>query len=280
MPKWLEDVLAGLLGVKYAADYSVWNWCMGIVFSLFGLSPSEYSSGAYQYVSGTVYPLFLAFGTILLNLFLFTGVIRQSANLKENITTEMWVELFIKATIANFVMVRGLTMMNDFISMSTDVTGLLIDESSRDAIVIANMDADFGSIAQAYSLFALIPQIGSIICGFSIVITVLQRFLNLYLTMAVAPIALSTWAGGRGFEETAYAWIKSFLASCFQIVLIAITLKVASFMCVQMNGMSADGLKSLFDGYEKSFIAVLIMFFLKTAVSNSYSWLQSTFNLR
>lgn len=263
--------------IPSGAASSFWDVCMNIIYSLLGTTPAQYSADTYEVVVKSFYPFALGLGTTMLNIFFVVGMIRQSSNIKENMTTEMWIELAIKMVIANFIMLNGLTIMNDFFDIASLLSQIFMGSSK---ITIFNDEAD-ASAALFYVAFGLVYIGCSIFCGISILLVVLQRFLELYLCMIAAPFALSTWAGGRGIENTSYAWIKSFLASCFQIVVIAIVLRLGSFMMKSTSFFSWDGsVIGFLDGQYKALISMVEMFFLRMAVKNSYGWLEKTFNLR
>ena len=69
-------------------------------------------------------------------------------------------------------------------------------------------------------MLAPIYLIISGVCSITVLIEVLGRFLNLFMLISVAPTALSTLSGGRGIENSAIAWFKSFLTSTLQIIVI------------------------------------------------------------
>lgn len=276
MPEWVQN----FLDVSSHSDHNfasmIWDICMDITMSLFGVTPQTYSNAMWELVAKQLYPYFLGIGAVLLNLFFLTGLIRQSINLRDNMTTEMVIELLIKVIIANFVMVQGLTLMGDILGISSALAEKLKVTSGYS--IFAN-DLDAGAVF-FYVIFGLVYIGGATISGISIVLVVLQRFLNVYMCILTAPIALSTWAGGNGLEHTAYAWIKSFLVSSFQIALIALILRLGAMMMNAPDVFNFDGTAMGFvDGFAESFISMITMFFMVAAVKSSSTWLEKTFNL-
>ena len=275
MPNWLSEFLGFAETFNFGS--AIWDYFMSLVLTLMGLSPEDFSPGAWTYVTGTLYPWFLSIGVVLLNMFCLIGFIRQVANLRENVTIEMWIELFIKTIIANVLMVNGISLMKDFFKaaglLSTDI---MITETPH----IYSSEVDAGAI-MAYIIFGLIYLIASLVCGIIITLEVLVRFLNLYMLVAVAPVMLSTWAGGRGLENTAYAWIKSFLTTVFQIVVIALVLQIGSKM-IQATALTNKGtmVGNWFDGFGAVLLSFVTMIFMTTAVKGADNFLKRVADLR
>ncbi|MCR5451447.1 MAG: hypothetical protein K6F00_02335 [Lachnospiraceae bacterium] len=275
MPGWLQDFLG--IAKSFMQGSACWDFCMEIVYILMGSSPESLAPDAWNYVTGTLYPWCSSIGAVMLNIFCLVGFIKQASNLKENVTTEMWIELFIKVIVGNYLMVHGIGLMSDFIRAA----GLMSTEVMNTGLPgMYNSEVDAGA-AFAYLIFGLIYILISMFCGVMIVIEVLGRYLNLYILMATAPLALSTIAGGRGIENTAIAWIKSFLTTVFQIFIIAVILKIGGMM-IQSNGFSdATGTPlDWFDGFKSVLLSMLYMIFMTTAIKGSDNFLKRTFDLR
>ena len=115
---------------------------MGIAYTLMGKNVSSFTTpaanaflqflglegnvGAWDYVKNTVFPLFLSMGAAFLNIFTLVGFCRQASNLKEGITMEAWIELFIKLIVANILMVNSLDIMQEFTGFAITTTKVLL----------------------------------------------------------------------------------------------------------------------------------------------------------
>jgi hypothetical protein len=276
MPNWILDFL-GSGGMFGKAD-GIWGWCMTIVTLLMGQNPSDISPEAWSYITDTVYPWFLTVGVTLLNLFFMVGFLRQSTNLRENLPLEVFVEQIIKVIIANILMLNSITLIRDFISGAGLLAGNIMVTSYP---TIFGSEVDAGAVL-AYVLFGVIYILVSAVCGIVILIEVLARFLNLFLLTAFAPVAFSTLAGGRGIESSAYSWIRSFLNTTFQIVVIALIIRIGSLM-IRSNVISAGTLPfgdSWFDGFQDVLLSMVTMIFMATAVKTSDAFLKRALDLR
>ena len=127
-PQWVIDLLSG--GSVYTIAQELWNFVMGIAYTLMGKNVTSFTTpainaiaqalglggniGAWDYIKNTAFPLFMSMGAVFLNMFTLIGFCRQASNLKEGITMEAWIELFIKLVIANILMTNCLDIMQEF----------------------------------------------------------------------------------------------------------------------------------------------------------------------
>ena len=275
MPDWLLDFFG--INNLFNLAQSGWNFFMLITYSMIGKTPENYSPGAWSYVTDTLYPWFLAIGLTLLNIFCMIGFIRQASNLKENVTIEMWIELFIKVIIANVLMSNGISLMQDIMSMGGTMSSTIM---STHFPSVYSSEMDIGAVL-VYLVFGLIYSIAAAVCGGMILLEVMGRYLNLYMLVAVSPVALSTIAGGRGLDSAAHAWIKSFLTTVFQIVVIAIVLQIGDKMMESSAYVDATSTPlDWFDGAGSVMMSFITMIFLTTAVKGADGFLKRAFDLR
>ena len=237
----------------------------------------EGNVGAWDYVKNTVFPLFLSMGAAFLNIFTLVGFCRQASNLKEGITMEAWIELFIKLIVANILMVNSLDIMQEFTGFAITTTKVLLPKGVP-TVIGGDYDAGF---RLAMIMLAPIYLIISGVCSITVLIEVLGRFLNLFMLISVAPLALSTLSGGRGIENSAIAWFKSFLTSTLQIIVIALVMQLCSGLNAALTGMCNSGLlASWFDGAVAVILSFIFMPFMATAVKSSDNFLKRAFDLR
>ncbi len=258
---WLTDILSGPL---YALGRYYWNYFMDLVQKLLTMTPAEYAPKAWDFVVGVLYPWTLSLGTILLNIFFFVGVFRQASNLKQNFTTEVFVETGIKFLIANSCMMAGLSLMDTVFKISTAMVSVINAGGSYD-LRVTSQEVDAGLVLFLW-LFGFIYLIVSVVCAIMILLAVYGRYIQLYLLIAVAPIAGSTAVGGQGVSHTAFAWLKTFFAKVFEIVLIALVLVLASKISLEINFLNEDGFGDWFDGASLALQNIILMIVTSAAV--------------
>lgn len=290
-PQWVVDLLSG--GSIYTLAQELWNFVMAITYTLMGKNVDSFTTpvanvfaqllglsgnlGAWDYVKNTAFPLFLSMGAAFLNIFTLVGFCRQASNLKEGIPMEAWIELFIKLVVANVLITNSLSIMHEFTGFAISTTNVLLPKGIP-SVIGGDYDAGF---RLAMLLLAPIYLIIAGVCSITILIEVLGRFLNLFMLMSISPLALSTLAGGRGIENSAIAWFKSFLTNALQIIVIALAVQLCSGLNAAITGMCNSGtLSSWFDGAVAVILSLIFMPFMATAVKSSDNFLKRVFDLR
>lgn len=226
---------------------------------------------------GYSFPLFLGMGAVFLNMFVMAGFCKQASNLKEGITIEALMELFIKLVAANMLMLNSLDIMQEFTSFAIRASRLLLGDNSVPSI--AGEDYDVGFTLSMSSL-GLIYLIMAGVCSISILIEVVGRFVNLFMLMGVAPVALSTIAGGKGFEQSAASWFKSFLTSTSQIIVIVVVIQLAAKINWSITAYAdSGGLSSWFNGAVGVVASLIFMPLLASCVKQSDNFLRRAFAL-
>lgn len=265
--KILEMIKGLLYGPFFDMGNTIWNTIMLFVYGAMTTTPEGFSADAWNYVSGTVYPWSLGIATVLLNLFFMIGFFKQTSNIKENMTTEILISLLVKVVMANVLMVNGLDIIQSFFTLASGLSAqVFFQPPSYTSDGVAVMDMLFFQ-----SIYGAIYMIVAVVTAGMIFLAVYGRYLKLYVSFCVGPIAVSTLAGGMGVENTAYAWIRSFLAYTFEIVIIAIELSIAGKIIGGINWGMFDGINAIFNGASKSAQAMFTMIILAGTVKGTDS---------
>lgn len=227
----MEDIL-------FLFDIPAWIWSvvMKAVGLIAGTTPMEFSSVTWNYVVNDLMNWTLTIGSSLFVTFYLINMIRQTANLKQGITVERSIEIMISVMICNYAMVHGVELMRILFQIAGVWSKSIIITDGR---MILQMDIDSGRFT-VFLLLGLIYGIVSLVCSFTILYVVYKRYLELYVVVAVGPLAWSTIPGGSGISSTASAWLRGFLAKCFEIVIIAFFISVASKMCTAIDLLVFD----------------------------------------
>lgn len=274
MPDWFTDFLCG---VSLELANGIWNLCMSLVKAVMVNTPQTFSSSAWSFVNGTVYPWALSLGISLLNLFFIISMWQAVKNFHQNITLEMTVEALIKIVAANVIFVN----LKNIITLLFKVSSLMTQELFVMQIPELKVeDIDIGSVL-FYQLFGIFFVLAAIVCGFMILMTVYGRYIKLYILMIMAPFAVPTLIGGHGLENTFYSWLKTFLLNVFEIVVIALVMVIGWKICE--GGISfLDGnniVTGAVDGFWDALNALFTMVFLTTSVKGANSLLSKAFGL-
>lgn len=273
MPDWITNLL---MGPAYAIGNAIWNLIMSMVGGVLLTTPQGFSAETWNFVSNELYPWALGIGVALLNLFFLVGFFKEASNIKENFTWEILVNQGIKVIVANAFMQSGLSIIREFFQVASLLSGQVY---LNNIPPFSTEDIDLGSYL-FFFIFSAIYILVAIICGFMILLTVYGRYLKLYVMVVMAPIAMSTMAGGRGLEQSAYAWIKNFLVNVFEIVVIAIVMAVAGKMISSIDFMTnASGLMELVNGFPAILQSLFTMILMTAAVKGADSMLRRSFAL-
>ena len=274
MPGWLTEFLAGS-GIKMAD--AIWNASMALIAGLLTRSPQSFSSPAWSFVNGTLYPFALSIGLSLLNLFLIIGWLRALTRLHENITLEMTVNALIKVVAANVLFLNIKTIMTSLFSTATLMTGSIF---TLQAPTLITEDLDLGA-ALFYNLFGILYILAAIVCSFMILITVYSRYIRLYLLVVSAPFALPTIIGGEEARRTFISWLKTFLLNTFEIVMIAMVMVICfklisgGVSLFEQGNVAVEAANGMLDALNGLFTMVL----MTASVKGVNSFMAKTFGL-
>lgn len=275
--EWLQNWVSEIFNFLNLQNWGikVWNFAMSLIGATATTSPQDFSTHAWNYVVNDVLDFTMFVGGSLLNVFFLVGMLRQSTNLKENYTLETFVDNVIKMLLANLLILNGV----DLIKLIFDLCGIsarvfLIDNTpSIEQIKDGNvMDVIFN-----YLFIGILFFIVSLVCSVTIFITVYQRYLTLYILVATYPIAMSTLPAGPGVFNTASSWTRTFLSKSFEIVVIAMAISIASYMCQSIDFGTMNG--GEYNSTVQAFQSMATMIILAGAVKGVDQFMQRAFHL-
>ena len=228
MPSWLEDLLG--FNPLIQVGCAVWNWCMKIVLMQFTMSPLSIAGGEpWKDVAENIYPTFLAAGSTLVCIWCMVAFCRESVDIRQAFTQEKAVFIFVKVIIANFAMVSALSWLPSIYAMASGLTPADMDTVEFDATEIGMDSGGIFALTQLTTwLLSLVFLVAAAVCGFTIIFAVYRRVIDLLLLIPMAPLALSSAAGGMGISRSAEAWVRTFLSTNFQIVVMGLALRIGS----------------------------------------------------
>lgn len=273
----IQELIFSPLGTSYKIGNLIWQLMWGLIRGVVSTTPQAYSGDAWGWVATNLYPWAQGLGALLLNLFYLTGLVRETSNLKETGTIEIIVMGFIKLLVANAFLLSGLAIMEGFFNASALLAN---DFLTTDMVNFTTDDVDGGTFL-FFFIFGVIYAIVATVCAGMILLAVYGRYIKLYMLVVSFPIAFSALAGGRGLENTAYAWVKTFLVHVFEIVVIAMVLNLCNRLIGAIDFAAADtgGLGSLVDGFLGALQSMLIMVLMASSVKGTENFLRRTFGL-
>lgn len=271
----LLDSLGFFRNIFYDFGINVWNFVLALIGMTAAQTPQSFSVLTWRYIVYELWPITAGLGATLLNLSFCIGYMRQASNLKQDYTAEIFVESAIKVVAGNYLLLNGLNLMKLFFEMASSLSRSLLGTT----ITFAQDNNDIGS-AIFYFLFGVIFFAVCLVCSGMVFLTVYGRYLQLYLLVGTAPLAFGTLPGGTGMAQTAFAWIRTFLAKTFEIVLIIIAVILASKMCNAIDFSSLYGLvPENFDGAVQALQNMATMILLTATVKGMDVFMRRTFAL-
>lgn len=274
--KIVEMVKNLLMGPFFDMGTGIWNFVMSLVFGVVTTTPQGFSADAWAYVVNNLYPWALGIGVALLNLFFLIGFFKQTANIKENMTTEILVTLLVKLIMANTLMTSGLNIMQQFFEMSSGLSAQVFHSPPS----FSSGNVDMQTMVFFWGIYGMLYMVVAVVCSVMIFLTVYGRFLKLYVAIVTGPVAMSTMAGGIGIENTAHSWIKTFLSYVFEIVIIAIVISIAGKIIGGMDWGRLDSyIGHLFNGASTSFQSMFTMVIMAGSVKGTDSLMRRLFGL-
>lgn len=269
------DAIASLLTPFYSAGVAIWNGMLSLIGAVSVNTPETFSEETWTYVTDTLYPWALSIGAMMLNIFFMIGIIRQTTNLKQNFTLEIFIDCCIKVVFGNLLMLSGIELMKSFFSMASGIcTSLMVETPS----IAVQEDNDLGSVL-FYMIFGFIFLIVCMVCSVMVFLTVYGRYLQLYMLVVSGPIAWGTLPGGQGISQTAFAWLRTFLSKTFEVVMILIAILIAGKMCSSIDFGTLSGIGGIFDGAIQALQNICVMVLLTASVKGMDVFMKRVFAL-
>ena len=254
----LESIGKSLLDVGewfLETGYTLWKNAGKLTLDYVKISPMS-QSGAWGVVTGSVYQMSLAIAASLAVLFFVMGWLRESIDIRNNFTLENMFRFFVRYAITASLIVNSLSLVTGICECATAVTSQIsvnmeskdvenVFETVRDQLEDDD-DADGGTwigMGLAGMLGGFFGGAVIMVCGVSLVLSVLSRLFKLLLCVPFAPAAFAGFAGGHEFAQTGIAWLRTFIGYALEAVVIALAISISYGMFKDAN-MFAAGAKS------------------------------------
>ena len=199
---------------------------------------------------------------------------KAASNLKENITLELCIEGMIRLVALNVLMQMGMQLMKTLFSMASLMGGMVLDFQAPDFFT---GEVDAGSVLFWWFMGFLYFFI-ALICGMLIFLTLFSRYVKLYLLTVTFPLAMPSMVSGRGIDETAKSWVRSFLGNVFEIVVIALVMSISGRIIGGMD-IQGDSFADFFDGFGQALTSTIYMIGMAVSVRGARSFMKETFHL-
>ncbi len=254
----LESIGKSLLDVgewSLQTGYTLWKNAGKLTLDYVKISPMA-QSGAWGTVTGSVYQMSLAIAASLAVLFFVMGWLRESIDIRNNFTLENMFRFFVRYAITASLIVNSLSLVTGICECATAVTAQIsVNMDSKEVESVFDTvrdeleeddDADGGTwigMGLAGMLGGFFGGVVIVVCGVSLVLSVLSRLFRLLLCVPFAPVAFAGFAGGHEFAQTGIAWLRTFIGYAMEAVVIALAISISYGMFSDANIFTA-GAKS------------------------------------
>ncbi len=218
--------------------YRMWQKCCGVTFDYVTISPMS-QTNAWSIVTGSVYSISLAAAASLTVLFFVIGWLRESIDIRNNFQLENMFRFFIRYAITVGLIVNSLSLITGIVECATAVVSTLNvyqDTDSVDGIFddlknnLEEEDADgmtWIGVGCVALIGGLIGGLTIIVCGISLVLSVLSRLFKMLLCIPLCAPAFSSFAGGRELSQTGISWLKTFIGYALEAIVIALAILIS-----------------------------------------------------
>ena len=210
----------------------VWNDLMNMASDILIKNPTK---GTYKETWGVVKDIYTTMDAIavsLLVVFFLYGFCRDSCDLHSDLTFDKTIKMFIRLVITTNVLSLALTWMPELLGWGKKLTKAILGDNEMGFTFDGAKayeyisDGDFG--AMTAFLTSILFFLFTCVCGFMVVITVMNRILKIYMIAPFAGIALSTLAAGGQTAQVGYSYIKTFIGYVFSALMIAVIIAISS----------------------------------------------------
>lgn len=221
---WLGDTIINL----WDFTFSCWDWCMDTIQTVLTQSPVSIGGGTAWSAVSSIYSGILGTGYALLTLFFFVGIFKTVGSLTDLKRPEVSVRALVRLVLCKLLLDNGLNIVLYFIRIGQGLVSVVFGSISMESTLPTLPEAIETAIRGSTFLSKLVLLIFTIaamcviaVMALTIIMSVYGRFFKIYVTGALSPLALSTFAG----EPTAHMgahYLKAFAGACLEGVVIAI----------------------------------------------------------
>lgn len=271
----MGDLFSGKAFFEIAGE--AWNDIMKLSRTVLLTNPTTGDNAATWDSVSDIYTTLNVVAASLLVVFFLYGFCRDSIDIRTELTLDRSIKLFIRLIIVANLMEMALSWMPKFMTWIRKICKVILGSSKfaftfdggkiYDDIVSASgwgtMTAFMTSI-----LFFLF----TVVCGFIVLLTIINRILKIYMIAPFAGCALSTLAAGGQASQVGISYIKTFFQYVLSALLIAVVVLLSSSFISSLS-FSTD-----------SSIIVLLTYCMKmgaiaTSVKGAESIMQKAFGL-
>ena len=224
---WIVDNLNSAL--------AVWNEKLAEIWQLITMGPESFRGGSIWAVIMNIHGAMQAIGYALLVLFFTVGVMKTAGSFAELKRPEHAFKLFIRFVLAKALIDFGLEFLMAIFNIVQGTIGSAMSASGLSAASATALPAEIITKINEVGFWDSIPLwlvtlLGSLVVwvlSLVMILTVYSRFFKLYMTLAISPLPLASFAG-EPTSSVGKAFLKSFTAICLEGLVIVLSCVIFS----------------------------------------------------
>jgi len=224
---WIVDNLNSALGT--------WNGKLAEIWQLLSTTPENFKGGGVWTVMQDINGALQAIGCALLVLFFVMGIVKTCGSFTELKKPEMVFKCFIRFVLAQAAVTHGMELMTALFKVAQGMISTIMTASGLSALTDTTLPAEMVTIIEDVGFLESIPLwaitlLGSLfiwVLSLIMILTVYSRFFKLYLTTAIAPIPMASFAG-QPSSSIGVAFLKSYAAICLEGCIIVLACVIFS----------------------------------------------------
>ena len=217
--------------IAFSLGCNVWNSLIAYAFDMLQTNPKSLADGE---LWDEAYRIFLALqilGATLVSVFFMINFFKETTDIKHGMTMEASIQFFIKLALVDAVFLNLTNILVFLIEIEQAFFGIIVPEDAASLVIRVGDDWEMSGSGLIFgNLFGLVFLF---ICLGGAVITlwtVYRVFLKLFFYMAVAPLALSTYAGPHEIGHTGSSWVRTFLCALFEMTGIMLMMRLGTIL--------------------------------------------------
>lgn len=243
LPTWISDFFSGQAYCKILIyiGVSIWNNLLSYVYALMGQDIGDFANGQPVKIMENVNTVFVGVGTSLVVLFFLWGFFSDSVNIREDITLDKALKVFLRLLVSNYFVIHSLDILkiilnvgvllnNQILSVNSGTfTKLKLSMFSFPDISIAEGAAGLLGMWMFFTILGFVFLVVMTVCALIIVYVIYIRVIKLCIYMPFGAVSFSTMSSqSPEFHNMAIGYFKNFLALVFEICVISLAILICN----------------------------------------------------
>lgn len=259
IPTWVSDLLSGQVWFKMMVKMGIkiWNNLLGYIYVLMGKDVGEFANGQPVKIMENVNTIFVGVGTSLVVVFFLWGFFSDSVNIREDITLDKSLKVFIRLLVSNYFVIHSLDILKIILNVGVRLNNMILSVNSGNFTKLELSMFKFPkvSVIEAagllfnwvfFTILGLVFLIVMTVCALTIVYVVYIRVIKLCIYMPFGAVSFSTMSSqSPEFHNMAIGYFKNFLALVFEICVISLAILIC-------NGVISAGFNDMTNAIVKA----------------------------